>query len=148
MQEVRDQVGFRFDCTQCGACCQREAGHLFLSALDLRRLAEHLSLSDEEFFLQYCEIVDVRLAQRVSLAAESDGRCVFLDGSRCSVYEQRPLQCRTFPFWSSNVVDAETWNRAGQDCPGINQGRVWPLHEIEQILECSEREPLLDVADT
>lgn len=146
MQETKEESGLRFECTRCGACCRRDDGHLFLSAVDLRRLAEHLTLSDEEFFLQYCEIVDVRLAQRVSLAADPDGRCVFLDGNRCAVYEHRPLQCRSFPFWASNLADTEAWNSVGQVCPGVNQGRLWPSQELEEILERSEQEPLIDVS--
>ena len=26
--------------------------------------------------------------------------CIFLTGNRCDIYEVRPNQCRTFPFWS------------------------------------------------
>eukprot|EP00613_Pedinella_sp_CCMP2098_P066871 CAMPEP_0171980084 /NCGR_PEP_ID=MMETSP0993-20121228/259757_1 /TAXON_ID=483369 /ORGANISM="non described non described, Strain CCMP2098" /LENGTH=393 /DNA_ID=CAMNT_0012632261 /DNA_START=51 /DNA_END=1232 /DNA_ORIENTATION=- len=37
--------------------------------------------------------------------------CVFLDPlGKCSIYEVRPLQCRTYPFWPSLLEDAEAWS--------------------------------------
>jgi Fe-S-cluster containining protein len=115
--------------------------------LDLRRLAECLELSDEEFFLEYCEIVDLHLAQRVSLIAEENGDCVFLGDAGCEVYEHRPLQCQTFPFWPTNLLDEQAWQEAGRSCPGINQGRCWSSEEISECVKRRERDPLLDVGD-
>jgi Fe-S-cluster containining protein len=35
--------------------------------------------------------------------------CAFLDGARCTVYEARPTQCRTFPFWKENLRRRGSW---------------------------------------
>ena len=138
--------GLKFDCTRCGKCCQ-QSGHLFLSALDLRRMAECLNMSDADFFQKYCEVVDLRLVKRVSLVADSSGACVFLGKNGCELYEHRPLQCRSFPFWSTNLMDADCWQEAADTCRGINQGRLWSAEEISQCLEEREHDPLLDVRD-
>lgn len=137
----------RFECTRCGDCCRQEAGDLFLTATDLRRMAEHFDLSDEAFFLEYCEVVELDLAVRVSLVADEDGACVFLGEKGCEIYEHRPLQCQTFPFWASNLTDADAWRQASHGCPGIHQGRIWTTEEVSQLVERREREPMLDVSD-
>ena len=39
------------------------------------------------------------------------GSCVFLDSSssKCGIYDARPVQCRTHPFWPSLLEDEEAW---------------------------------------
>jgi Fe-S-cluster containining protein len=140
-------AGLRFACTRCGSCCRRQFGHVFLSAVDLRRLARALRLSDEQFFLDCCEVVDVELAQRVSLVAAEDGSCVLLTEEGCLVYEQRPLQCRAYPFWGTHLVEREAWDEVARSCPGVGGGRLWSKEQIEQWLQRRDEEPLLDVSD-
>jgi uncharacterized protein len=48
------------------------------------------------------------------------------------VYGFRPRQCRTWPFWESNVRTPETWKQTCEVCPGSGQGQ---LVTIEQIVE-------------
>jgi len=48
------------------------------------------------------------------------------------VYEARPTQCRTYPFWSNIVDSEESWNRESRECPGIGIG---PLHGPEAVSE-------------
>ena len=63
--------------------------------------------------------------------------CIFLkkiDGQKkCGIYSVRPQQCRTWPFWTSNLSSPNTWNQAGQSCGGINRGRLYSFEEIEKI---------------
>ena len=46
------------------------------------------------------------------------------------MYEARPLQCRLYPFWFSNVRSERAWAKAARDCPGIGQGRLFSKEEI------------------
>jgi Fe-S-cluster containining protein len=66
-----------------------------------------------------------------------DNKALAPDGSdgvhqqrKCGVYEARPLQCRTWPFWPGNLASREAWEEAAGTCPGINRGRLWTLDEI------------------
>jgi spermidine synthase len=59
---------------------------------------------------------------RLSLAAR-DGACVFLKGRLCSVYEARPTQCRTYPFWPE-VMSPLGWLRESARCEGIGRQDV------------------------
>jgi Fe-S-cluster containining protein len=69
-----------------------------------------------------------------------DQNCSFLDGKRCSVYEGRPSQCRTWPFWPENM-NARTWNREIVPfCPGVGKGRLYTAEEIKAAMD---QDPLL-----
>lgn len=124
--------GIRFECQETGQCCasRGEYGYIYLTGKDERRLAAHLDLSREKFRAQYCDFTDGWLHLK---HPELD--CGFLDGTCCGVYEGRPQQCRTWPFWSENLVDARTWSEeVASFCPGIGKGRLHSLEEIRAIL--------------
>ena len=124
--------GLAFECTQCGNCCSGpETGFVWVSPKEVEKLAEQLGMSDqlEEFEHKFTRRVD----QRVSLVEYSDGDCIFLDPKTrsCTVYEARPIQCRTWPFWRSNVETPKKWAHAARSCPGCNKGKLYTLNEIE-----------------
>lgn len=66
--------------------------------------------------------------------------CTFFDADRgCTIYEARPTQCRTFPFWPEVVNRKRSWDRAARDCEGMNQGPRVERLEIEAALRaCDE----------
>ena len=64
--------------------------------------------------------------------------CPFLDGARCTVYEARPAQCGSFPFWPENVKSRKAWDDLAAFCPGVGQGDFVPLHTIRaQLRRCT-----------
>jgi len=43
------------------------------------------------------------------LKRKDDG-CIFLNPiGQCSIYDVRPIQCRTYPFWPSILKNKQTW---------------------------------------
>lgn len=127
--------GLAFECTQCGDCCSGpEEGYVWVTPEEVLALASKMEMSDrlEEFESQFTRQVGT---QR-SLVEYSDGDCIFLDPNTktCSVYEARPVQCRTWPFWKSNVKSPRTWSQAAKSCPGCNQGKLYHLTEINNSL--------------
>ncbi|MDR0555003.1 MAG: YkgJ family cysteine cluster protein [Treponema sp.] len=127
--------GLHFSCTRCSVCCRYEPGFVFLSLQDLQALAAALKMSHNGFMETYCRWIPLgEGVQRLSLKENARFDCVFWkDG--CSVYEARPLQCRTFPFWSSNLLSEDAWKTAGRSCPGVGQGRVYDTGHIEDCLK-------------
>jgi Fe-S-cluster containining protein len=127
--------GLRFECTRCGACCTRP-GPVYLPAPDLRRLAAFLELAPGVFRRRY----EVRQLDGMDAVDPDEGPCPFHDDERgCTVYEARPTQCRTFPFWPEIVSRRRSWERAARDCEGIGHGRRHPVHEIERaVTACKE----------
>ena len=73
---------------------------------------------------------------RVSLREFANGDCTFLDPRtrKCRVYEARPRQCRSWPFWRSNLDTPESWEAVKAVCPGAGCGAFVGLDEIEARL--------------
>jgi len=71
---------------------------------------------------------------RLSLKEKPNLDCILWENGGCSVYDARPLQCRSFPFWSSCVSSAEEWEFHAAQCPGIGTGPLHDRREIERWL--------------
>jgi Fe-S-cluster containining protein len=132
MSEPWYKSGLRFRCTRCGNCCTGEPGHVWVNAREIAAIAEHRGESVEEVIGLY-----TRLAQRGrTLREKANGDCVFYDrAAGCTVYPVRPRQCRTWPFWESNVRTAGTWARTCAVCPGSGQGELISAEEITRRLK-------------
>lgn len=124
--------GLRFECTRCGRCCGGAPGFVWVTAEETAALARRLGLSEGEFRRTYTRRVD---GYGTSLVETDDYDCVFLDAERglCTVYEDRPRQCRTYPFWDQVLASPATWEIEAEHCPGINEGRRWPLVRIRPL---------------
>lgn len=118
--------GIRFECTRCGHCCTGEPGHVWVNDEEINRLAKHLGLSRRSFLLRHTR----RVRKRRSLKEYSDGRCIFYEDERCTVYSARPTQCRTYPFWLENLRSKQAWKETKKECPGIGKGRRHSKDEI------------------
>jgi len=57
----------------------------------------------------------------------------FKKGVGCTVYEDRPRQCRTWPFWRSNLGSQESWSDAAASCTGMDHGSHHEPDEIAAI---------------
>ena len=129
------ESGLRFTCISgCRYCCGVEPGYVFISRDDMERLVNHLNISVQEFLLTYCRKVPLGSISDISLAERSNRDCVFLNEHGCSVYEARPVQCVTYPFWNTIVADQESWKREAHWCPGIGQGELHSRHTIDHML--------------
>jgi Fe-S-cluster containining protein len=133
--------GLRFSCRRCSDCCRHEPGFVFLSANDVEALAQKAKMGYDNLVQTYCRWVSVSgSVQQLSLREKTNFDCIFWkDG--CTVYESRPLQCRTFPFWASSLVSPSVWKNLC--CPGIGTGKLCSRDYIEACLEQRKAEPLL-----
>ena len=120
--------GLRFKCTQCGDCCSGSEGFVWVNQAEIDGMAARLGLAPDEFERRYVRRVGVRR----TLTERPGGDCVLLDEKTraCTAYEERPRQCRTWPFWDSNIRSPDTWAEAAESCPGCNKGELIPLEQI------------------
>ena len=124
------QDGLKFSCSGCGDCCTGAPGFVWVNDDEVETMAERINLSCDDFEDQYTR----KIGARRSLKEFSNGDCVFFDhdSRKCEVYDLRPRQCRTWPFWDSNLKSPEAWAETCEDCPGSGQGKLFQIEEIEQ----------------
>ncbi len=125
------QNGIQFECQGTGKCCMARGkyGYVYLTKQDRKRLAQFLNLPEAEFLNKHCTRKNGHWHLK-----NPDQNCAFLEGKQCTVYEGRPIQCRTWPFWPENM-NAKTWNEEVLPfCAGINQGKTYSAAEIKEIL--------------
>lgn len=113
---------YKFDelkCATCeGNCCIGESGYIWISKEEITNLAKHLNITIEELGMQYLLKVGYKYSIKEVQIAKDNFACIFFDLTKkcCSIYEARPSQCRTFPFWEyfkNNIKELE------EECPAI-----------------------------
>ncbi|TWU58410.1 Flagellin N-methylase [Rubripirellula tenax] len=121
--------GLRFECTQCGACCSGDPGYVWVADKEIAAMAEEMEMSVETFSHRFVR----QVGAQQSLVEYPDGDCILLDPDtrKCSVYASRPTQCRTWPFWDSNLNKPRDWKETCEVCPGAGQGKLYSLEKIE-----------------
>ena len=133
MQKGIYENGIKFKCQGSANCCVSRGsyGFVFLSNKDLKKLAKYLSISVNEFKFKYCQTTNgfIHLKE-----IKGNVDCFFLKNKRCQVYSSRPTQCRTWPFWPTNM-NSKSWNNDIVNfCPGVGKGKLISKKNIEKIL--------------
>lgn len=129
------QDGLRFECTLCGACCTGPTGYVLFTDEEARAIAAKLGITVEAFLRDYTRDTEEGRSLNETLT-EHGYDCVFLDRTSmpgkavCSLYEARPTQCRTFPFWPEHVRSRGAWDSLGRSCEGVGRGSFVPAVEI------------------
>ena len=124
--------GLRFECTRCGKCCTGTPGYVWVTEEGLEAIADFLGQPLDEV-----RATRTRTAHRgLTLREKANGDCVFYDRTEgCTIYPVRPPQCRTWPFWESNVASPEAWQQTCDVCPGSGTGELIPAEEITRRLQ-------------
>ena len=127
------QNGLKFECTECGNCCTGAPGYVWVNKEEIAALAKEVNAASiEEFEHKYVRAVGIR--KSLKELPHSNWDCVFFDNQsrRCRVYHARPRQCRTWPFWDSNLRDEDSWEETCRVCPGSGSGKLHDVATIEQ----------------
>lgn len=122
----------RFECTGCGNCC-RGKGQVYFTPDELKAAEDLMGLRGEkrtEFREKF-----IHKKHKGLLVHNTNGRCMLLgDDNRCSIYEARPLQCSTYPFWPAFFEDADEFAFLKDECEGIGRrgGKVYSELSIKR----------------
>lgn len=122
--------GLNFTCSQCGNCCTGAPGVVWVTDEEIKEIADYLDKPVGEIRLFHTRLV----GGRVSLTEFQNGDCTFFDSEKrhCRVYPVRPIQCRTWPFWRSNIESEQKWGEVCETCPGAGQGAFFSIEEVEE----------------
>lgn len=97
LPELHEEAFEKIDCLTCGRCCKGYSPRF--KTPDIKRISKSLRLKEGQFIEQYL-LID----------AEGDyvlqqTPCPFLGAdNRCSIYEDRPSDCRRFPYTDEDVL--------------------------------------------
>jgi Fe-S-cluster containining protein len=121
MIENKD-FNYKFDETRCatceGNCCIGEHGYIWINKNEILALAKYLNITPEELGEKYLIKVGYRYSLKEKQLSKDNFACIFFDTiqKRCTIYEARPNQCRTFPFWD---CFRDQIDKVKEECPAI-----------------------------
>lgn len=117
-EDLRGQAPFSFECHRCGNCCRVGHGQVWVTEDDVEAMAVRLKMPLDGFVKRFVRAVDGRL----SIREQADGRCSLLDDDQaCTVYEERPQQCRSFPYWPQLMQEGPALEKTAGYCQGIQR---------------------------
>lgn len=122
--------GLRFECQRCGNCCRGEPGVVWVNKKEIEEISSFMGINQNAFAKNHLRAIN----GRYSLREYKNGDCILYENG-CKVYEARPSQCRTFPFWKSNLENSNEWEDIKKTGPGIDKGKLHTLEEINSYLE-------------
>jgi uncharacterized protein len=126
------------------ACCARL--DLKLSPYDILRVARRLELTTTDFLEKHTTAVEEtgKLTRVKMMMNEEDSRCPFVTDKGCTIYEDRPAACRTYPLgrasspsMTGGVKEAYFLIRESH-CDGHGSDREWTVDEWMKDQEISE----------
>ncbi len=137
--------GLTFSCTLCGDCCSGGPGYVWFNDQEAEAMAAKVGVGVYDFLRTYAERAEGKWTLRNVKNAKGEHDCVFLKplpgGKRgCGLYEVRPTQCQTWPFWSGVIKSKKAWDKVAKRCPGMikgnaGEGQFYPADQIRIILK-------------
>jgi len=88
-------------CESCqGKCCTGESGYIYVNKTEIENISTLLDMPIKEFVNQYLFKKMYKYSIK-EVVYNGSYECVFYDreSNGCTIYDARPTQCKTFPFW-------------------------------------------------
>ena len=126
------EKGLNFKCQGSGKCCvsRGEYGFVYMTREDQKSMAAYLKKPLKTFRRHFTKVTD---GVRHLIQPEGTDDCLFLKDKRCTVYEARPTQCRTWPFWSENLSPKAWQKNVVAYCPGASVTTKAARRSFEEI---------------
>lgn len=126
MSQIIKKDGFNFAfapsaCDTCaGNCCIGESGYIWINKTEMLTLSQHLKIDLDELKEEYLRKVSYKYSIKEKKLGTNNFACTFFDLQKrqCSIYEARPVQCRTFPFWDYFKNNEQ---EVFDECPAIKK---------------------------
>lgn len=119
---VKEGYSYKFNpaaCESCeGRCCTGESGYIYVSKSEIIAISDLLELDVNDFTTRYLfkKGYKYSIKERVYNGSHE---CIFYDreSNGCKIYDARPTQCKTFPFWDYYKTRVDELKL---ECPGVN----------------------------
>ncbi|MCW4005634.1 MAG: YkgJ family cysteine cluster protein [Candidatus Bathyarchaeota archaeon] len=131
----------RFTCTRCGLCCgdtPTKTRHILLLPSDVRRISQ----STKQPLNSFAHRITGKTPYLYEMHKQNSGKCLFLKENQCSIYQNRPLICRFYPFELKTDENQTPVFTATNECPSISSAD--PMQET--VLDAKYFERLLALA--
>lgn len=120
--------GLRFQCQGCGDCCRGPGGYVWITMDEAWEIAKALGMD----FNKFAKTMIRKTLSGLALTDGKNGDCpLLLEEGGCKIYNHRPMQCRTWPWWEENLMSERRWNDVATRCPGMNQGETHSAFYID-----------------
>ncbi len=141
LPELREKEQFTFACNETVPCFNRCCAELTLplTPYDVLRLCRHFEVESEKFLKSHAQMRSFPdTGFPLPLLKMQDGPsepCPFVMPAGCSIYEDRPGACRTYPLGRGTKLDdkgnvVERFFIVQEDhCKGFDCGSPWTAHE-------------------
>jgi Fe-S-cluster containining protein len=97
LPELHEAAFEKIDCLQCANCCKNYSPRF--KTPDIRRISKYLGMKEGDFIETYLFLDDEGDYVLTSKP------CPFLGtDNRCSIYDERPSDCRRFPYTDEDVL--------------------------------------------
>ncbi|MCK9491094.1 MAG: YkgJ family cysteine cluster protein [Sulfurimonas sp.] len=120
----KEGFSYTFDSSACftcgGRCCTGESGYIYVNKSEIEEISNFLNINTRDFVAEYLYREGFKYSIKERKIDDSY-ECIFYDRTTngCGVYEARPIQCRTFPFWDYFKTRLDELQL---ECPGIILG--------------------------
>ncbi|WP_324170910.1 YkgJ family cysteine cluster protein [Sulfurimonas sp.] len=117
----KDGFDYTFDSSACfsceGRCCTGDSGYIFVTKNEIEKISKLLSVEENNFVKNYLFKKGYKYSIK-EMKYNDSYECIFYDRDikACSIYDERPSQCRTFPFWDYYKIRLDELK---QECPGV-----------------------------
>ena len=137
-QTLTRDSAFSYTCNRCMSCCHD--AHIALDPYEIARLARNLHISTTEFIAKYL------IEGGIVLRNKHGGACSLLGERVCSVYQDRPLVCRTYPLRRRSGVRGEEFIKPRGLLP-TSKGILGESGTVEGFLKGHDIAPFVAASD-
>jgi Fe-S-cluster containining protein len=138
---LRQKVNFdypitvRFHCIKCGICCgdtKEKTRHILLLRIEAEQIATTTLQPIPKFAIKIKDKAPYNYEMKKKT---ENGKCVFLENNRCTIYPLRPLICRFYPFELKSPHSGKYRFLFTEDCPGINKGQTLSKNYFRKMFQ-------------
>lgn len=134
IMNCRAPKNIHFECQRCARCCgdtSHRGRNVLLTKGEVERISKRISQRPLSFASSYSNSGHYQYKMK-----KRSGKCIFLDGKACRIYDTRPLICRFYPFSMRKSNGSYVFETA-EECPGIGLGGTVVQGEFKKMISAA-----------